>query len=36
VLEEARADGSLAAGNRHWFTGRLDPVPLPPPPVYRD
>jgi polar amino acid transport system substrate-binding protein len=36
VLEAARADGSLAASNRHWFTGRLDPVPQPPPPVYRD
>jgi polar amino acid transport system substrate-binding protein len=36
VLEAARADGSLAATNQHWFTGRLDPVPQPPPPVYRD
>ncbi|TWF81255.1 amino acid ABC transporter substrate-binding protein (PAAT family) [Pseudonocardia hierapolitana] len=36
VLEAARADGSLAASNRHWYTGRLDPVPPPPPPVYRD
>ncbi|GAA0906173.1 transporter substrate-binding domain-containing protein [Pseudonocardia zijingensis] len=36
VLEEARADGSLAASNRRWYTGRLDPVPAPLPPVYRD
>ena len=36
VLEAARADGSLAASNRYWYTGRLDPLPQPPPPVYRD
>jgi polar amino acid transport system substrate-binding protein len=36
VLEAARADGSLATSNRYWYTGRLDPVPQPPPPVYRD
>jgi polar amino acid transport system substrate-binding protein len=36
VLEAARADGSLAASNQHWYTGRLDPVPQPLPPVYRD
>jgi polar amino acid transport system substrate-binding protein len=36
VLEAARADGSLAASIQHWFTGRLDPVPQPSPPVYRD
>jgi polar amino acid transport system substrate-binding protein len=36
VLEAARADGSLAASNRHWYTGRLEAVPEPPPPVYRD
>jgi polar amino acid transport system substrate-binding protein len=36
VLEAARADGSLAAGNRYWYTGRLAEVPQPPPPVYRD
>ena len=36
VLERARADGSLAASNRGWFGGRLDPVPQPAPAVYRD
>jgi polar amino acid transport system substrate-binding protein len=36
VLEAARADGSLAESFRHWYTGRLDPVPQPLPPVYRD
>ncbi len=36
VLEAARADGSLAESNQRWFDGRLDPVPQPPPPVYRD
>jgi polar amino acid transport system substrate-binding protein len=36
VLEAARADGSLAASNRRWFADRLNPVPQPTPPVYRD
>jgi polar amino acid transport system substrate-binding protein len=36
VLERARADGSLAASNLHWFGGRLDLVPQPTPAVYRD
>jgi polar amino acid transport system substrate-binding protein len=36
VLEAARADGSLAASNRRWFADRLNPVPQPLPPVYRD
>jgi polar amino acid transport system substrate-binding protein len=36
VLEAARADGSLAARFRYWYTGRLDSVPEPLPPVYRD
>ncbi|TQM45277.1 glutamate ABC transporter substrate-binding protein [Pseudonocardia cypriaca] len=36
VLEAARADGSLAANFRYWYTGRLDAVPQPLPPVYRD
>jgi polar amino acid transport system substrate-binding protein len=36
VLEAARDDGSLSASNRRWFAGRLDPVPQPLPPVYRD
>ncbi len=36
VLERARADGSLAASDLHWFGGRLDPVPQPAPAVYRD
>jgi polar amino acid transport system substrate-binding protein len=36
VLEAARADGSLAANFRYWYTGRLDTVPQPLPPVYRD
>jgi polar amino acid transport system substrate-binding protein len=36
VLEAARADGSLAANFQYWYTGRLDAVPQPLPPVYRD
>jgi polar amino acid transport system substrate-binding protein len=36
VLDAARDDGSLAESNRRWFAGRLDDVPEPPPPVYRD
>lgn len=36
VLERARADGTLAARYRRWFSGSLDPVPLPPPARYRD
>jgi polar amino acid transport system substrate-binding protein len=36
VLEAARDDGSLSASNRRWFAGRLDPVPQPLPPVYRE
>jgi polar amino acid transport system substrate-binding protein len=36
VLDRARADGTLAARYRRWFTGSLDPVPLPPPARYRD
>jgi polar amino acid transport system substrate-binding protein len=36
VLEAARADGSLTASNQFWYTGRLDAVPQPLPPVYRD
>jgi polar amino acid transport system substrate-binding protein len=36
VLEAARDDGSLAESNQRWFEGRLNPVPQPPPPVYRD
>lgn len=35
VLEAARADGSLAASNQRWYA-RLDRVPQPLPPVYRD
>lgn len=35
VLAQGRADGSLAASDRTWL-GRLDPVPQPPPAVYRD
>jgi len=35
VLEEARANGSLAASDEHWL-GRLDPVPQPAPARYRD
>ncbi|HEY1972966.1 MAG TPA: glutamate ABC transporter substrate-binding protein [Pseudonocardia sp.] len=36
VLERARADGTLAASDRRWFTGSLDPVPQPAPARYRD
>jgi len=36
VLERGRADGSLAASDRRWFGGSLNPVPLPPPARYRD
>jgi polar amino acid transport system substrate-binding protein len=36
LLEQARADGSLAASNQRWFTGHLDPVPPVAPAVYRD
>jgi polar amino acid transport system substrate-binding protein len=36
VLEQARADGSLAASNQKWFTGHLDTVPPVAPAVYRD
>ncbi|MDT7580431.1 MAG: polar amino acid transport system substrate-binding protein [Pseudonocardiales bacterium] len=36
LLEKSRADGSLAADNRRWFSGTLDPVPVPPPARYRD
>ena len=35
VLEEARADGSLAASDQRWL-GRLNPVPRPAPARYRD
>ena len=35
VLEQARADGSLAASDERWL-GRLDPVPQPAPARYRD
>lgn len=35
VLEEARANGSLAASDERWL-GRLDPVPQPAPARYRD
>jgi len=35
VLEEVRADGSLAASDERWL-GRLDPVPRPAPARYRD
>jgi polar amino acid transport system substrate-binding protein len=36
LLERSRADGSLAASNRRWLGGTLDPVPVPPPARYRD
>jgi polar amino acid transport system substrate-binding protein len=36
VLERARADGSLAASYRRWYTGYLDPIPQPAPARYRD
>jgi polar amino acid transport system substrate-binding protein len=36
LLERMRADGSLAASNRRWLSGTLDPVPVPPPARYRD
>jgi polar amino acid transport system substrate-binding protein len=36
VLEAARDDGSLAGSYRRWFAERLDDVPEPSPPVYRD
>ncbi|GAA3069618.1 glutamate ABC transporter substrate-binding protein [Pseudonocardia yunnanensis] len=36
VLEQARADGSLAASNQKWFAGHLDQVPPVAPAVYRD
>ena len=36
VLERARDDGSLAASNKRWLGGTLDPVPVPPPARYRD
>lgn len=36
VLEKGRADGSLAASDRKWFGAYLNPVPQPPPAVYRD
>ena len=36
LLERSRAEGSLAASNRRWFGGTLDPVPVPPPARYRD
>jgi polar amino acid transport system substrate-binding protein len=36
LLERSRADGSLAESNRRWFSGTLDPVPVPPPARYRD
>jgi polar amino acid transport system substrate-binding protein len=35
VLEDARADGSLAASDERWL-GRLNPVPQPAPARYRD
>ena len=35
VLEEARANGSLAASDERWL-GRLNPVPQPAPARYRD
>jgi len=35
VLEQARADGSLAASDQRWL-GRLNPVPRPAPARYRD
>lgn len=35
VLERGRADGSLAAIDRHWLN-RLDPLPAVPPARYRD
>jgi polar amino acid transport system substrate-binding protein len=36
LLEQARADGSLAASNQRWFAGHLDPVPPVAPAVHRD
>ena len=36
LLERSRADGSLAASNRRWLGGTLDPEPVPPPARYRD
>jgi polar amino acid transport system substrate-binding protein len=36
VLERGRADGSLAASDRSWFGGFVDPVPRPAPARYRD
>jgi polar amino acid transport system substrate-binding protein len=36
VLEQARADGSLAASNQRWFAGHLNPIPPVAPAVYRD
>lgn len=36
VLEQGRADGSLAASDRRWFGDYVDPVPRPPPVRYRD
>jgi polar amino acid transport system substrate-binding protein len=36
VLERGRADGTLAAIDRHWYGQALNPVPMPPPPTYRD
>ena len=36
LLERSRTDGSLAASNRRWLGGTLDPVPVPPPARYRD
>ncbi len=36
VLEQARADGSLAASDEHWLGRLLNPVPQPARAVYRD
>jgi polar amino acid transport system substrate-binding protein len=36
LLERMRADGSLAASDRRWLGGTLDPVPVPPAARYRD
>ena len=36
LLERMRANGSLAASDKRWLGGTLDPVPVPPPARYRD
>jgi polar amino acid transport system substrate-binding protein len=36
VLEQGRADGTLAESYQRWLGGQLNPAPVPPPARYRD